>query len=210
MKYTILMADIIDSRRVDQALLITEFTDLVEYINEKYKMEILSPLTITLGDEFQGVIGDMVSCFKIIFSLEEFILEHSLSLKLRYVVNFGDIDTEINPQVAYGMLGKGLSDTRELLNSLKTSSNRFKLLSYKDIISTKIINDLFFLYESYIDSWKPKDYKMVSEFLRGQNYKEVAHSLQIDNSSAWRRYKSLNIEEYKTAKELILSYTLKL
>lgn len=79
-------------------------------------------------------------------------------------------------------------------------------MSYKDIISTKIINDLFFLYESYIDSWKPKDYKMVSEFLRGQNYREVAHSLQIDNSSAWRRYKSLKIKEYQTTKDLILLF----
>lgn len=82
-------------------------------------MEILSPLTVSLGDEFQGVIKDMTSCFRIVFSLEEFIVEHSLSLKLRYVVNFGDIDTQISDRVAYGMLGKGLSDARELLNSLK-------------------------------------------------------------------------------------------
>ncbi|MBW3519599.1 SatD family protein [Flavobacterium sp. NKUCC04_CG] len=205
MKYPILMADIVDSRKADQILLINEFKRIVNYINNRWEMSILSPLTITLGDEFQGVIKDMESCYKLVFDMEEFIIEHSLSIKLRYVMNYGIIETPINRDIAYEMLGDGLTQAREQLNKLKASSNRFMILSDKNEMNSAVISDLFLLYGSYIDSWKLNEYQMVSEFLKDKDYKVVAKNLGMNKSSTWRRYKSLHIEEYKTTKDLILT-----
>lgn len=199
------MADIVDSRKADQALLINEFKSVVHYINNKWKVSIISPLTITLGDEFQGIIEDMESCYKLVFDMEEYIVENSLSIKLRYVMNYGNIETPINRNIAYEMLGNGLTQAREMLNKLKSSSNRFMILSDKNGMSTNILNDLFLLYGSYIDSWKLKEYQMVSEFLKDQDYKVIADNLGMNRSSTWRRYKSLHIEEYNTTKNLILT-----
>ncbi len=205
MKYPILMADIIDSRKADQTLLLKEFILAVNYINTKWKKEILSPLTITLGDEFQGILKNMESCYKLVFDLEEFIIVNSLSIKLRYVMNYGHIETPINKKIAYAMLGNGLTQTREALNILKSSSNRFMVLTEKTENATKIINDLFFLYGSYLDSWKLNEYQIISEFLNDKDYKVVADKLDMNRSSTWRRYKSLNIEQYNTTKNLILT-----
>lgn len=199
------MADIVDSRKADQILLINEFKRIVNYINNRWEMSILSPLTITLGDEFQGVIKDMESCYKLVFDMEEFIIEHSLSIKLRYVMNYGIIETPINRDIAYEMLGDGLTQAREQLNKLKASSNRFMILSDKNEMNSAVISDLFLLYGSYIDSWKLNEYQMVSEFLKDKDYKVVAKNLGMNKSSTWRRYKSLHIEEYKTTKDLILT-----
>lgn len=205
MRYPILMADIVDSRKANQTLLINEFKNVVVFINNKWKASIISPLTITLGDEFQGIIKDMESCYKLVFDMEEFIVENSLSIKLRYVMNYGIIETPINRNIAYEMLGNGLTQAREYLNKLKSSSNRFIVLSDNKGKTTAVINDLFLLYGSYIDSWKLSEYQMVSEFLKDKDYKVVANNLGMNKSSTWRRYKSLHIEEYNTTRNLILT-----
>lgn len=204
MKYPILMADIIASRRSDQRLLIYEFKRIVQFINYKWKESIISPLTITLGDEFQGLLKDMESCYKVVFEIEEFIIENELNIKLRYVMNYGSIETPINRNIAYEMLGDGLTQAREQLNKLKSGINRFLVLSGKKQKATIAINDLFMIYESYIDSWKLNEYKMVTQFLKVKDYKIVASNLDMNRSSTWRRYKGLHIEEYNITKSLIL------
>lgn len=205
MKYPILMADIVDSRKANQSLLIDELRKVVHYINNKWRESIISPLTITLGDEFQGVIKDIESCYRLMFDMEEFILTNASGIKLRYVMNYGNIDTPINKNVAYEMLGDGLTLAREELNKLKSSSNRFRILSHKNKQATTVMNDLFLLYGSYVDSWKMKEYHIVTEFLKNSDYKIVADKLNMNKSSTWRRYKTLYIEEYNTTKELILT-----
>lgn len=205
MKYPILMADIVDSRKANQTLLIDELRKVVHFINNKWGASIVSPLTITLGDEFQGVIKDIESCYRLIFDMEEFILANPSGIKLRYVMNYGNIDTPINRNVAYEMLGDGLTLAREELNKLKSSSNRFRILSVKNEQATVVMNDLFLLYGSYVDSWKMKEYQIVAEFLKNNDYKAVADKLNMNKSSTWRRYKTLYIEEYNTTKELILT-----
>lgn len=199
------MADIIDSRKADPALLINEFRTIVRSINMKWEESIISPLTITLGDEFQGIIQNMETCYKLIFDIEEFIIANSLDIKLRYLVNYGKIDTPINKHIAYEMLGDGLTYAREQLNKLKSSTHRFKIFSDKDQQTTAIINDLFLLYAGYVDSWKLSEYPIISEFLKDRDYKVVANKLNMNKSSTWRRHKNLYIQEYNTTKELILT-----
>lgn len=147
----------------------------------------------------------MDSSYKLVFDMEEFILENALNLKLRYVINYGSIETPINRDVAYEMLGDGLTQAREQLNKLKSTSNRFMILSDKNGKTASVINDLFLLYTSYVDSWKPNEYQMISEILKDKDYKVIADNLGMNRSSTWRRYKSLHIEEYNITKNLILT-----
>jgi hypothetical protein len=205
MDYPILMADVIDSRNVNSTNLMLEFKNVVKYINTKWSKEILSPLTITLGDEFQGIVNSTENIFKIIFDIEEIIIKESLNLKLRYVVNLGKIETKINNKIAYEMLGEGLTLAREKLIELKSNKNRFKIITKQNIIAQDIINDLFKIYENYVDGWKGNELYIVNEFLQGKDYKEIAKKLNVNISSSWRRQKSLNIEEYFTCKKLIIN-----
>lgn len=207
MNYSILMADIISSRSKNSKELMSQFKELIKQINLIFKSDILSPLTITLGDEFQGVVKSDEVAIKIIFALEECIVQHEYKFKLKYVLNNGIIDTEINKKNAYEMLGEGLTKARKLLNENKGSENRFLIsLNEKDDFKEEYINKVFLIYQNYVDNWKSKDMKAVYNFLKYDDYKIVGNILNIDRSSAWRRKKSLNINEYKITKELILQY----
>ncbi|MDR6759906.1 hypothetical protein J2Y38_000085 [Flavobacterium sp. 2755] len=209
MKYPILMADIIHSGRKDSKKLMEEFKELVLTINSKNKENLISPLTITLGDEFQGLINTMENGIKTIFNLEETILSNEYDFKLRYVLLFGEIETDINTKVAYEMLGNGLTEARKTLNNLKNKDSRFWIyLGSNEKIKEDYLNKIFLIYQNFIDSWKEKDLKIVNEFLSYDDYKIVAKNVNIDQSNAWRRKKSLNIVEYKDIKKIIL-YILK-
>ncbi len=65
------------------------------------------------------------------------------------------------------------------------------------------MNLLFSIYQSIVDSWKPKEFKLVAEFLKEKDYKVVARKLKKDPSLMWRRKKSLKINEYIAVKKLI-------
>lgn len=200
------MADIIDSSQKDSKKLLSQFKESVSEINSKWSKDIVSPLTITLGDEFQGIINNLKNSIEIIFQFEEFILAKEFNFKLRYVLNIGEIETPINRKTAHGMMGEGLSEARKRLNELKANENRFLiLLENKNDKAEKILNDSFKIYQYYIDSWKIRDYKIASEFLIHNDYKEIAHNFNLNKSTTWRREKSLNIEEYKLVKEIILN-----
>jgi hypothetical protein len=202
--YPILMADMLNSRKRNSNQLISEFKHLIAAINKKWKKQILSPLTITLGDEFQGLIDTPENAIKIIFDLEEEIIKNTYDIKLRYVLNEGEIETAINNKIAYGMLGKGLTEARENLTKLKSTKHRFKIITEPNKQYLNIINDLFIIYENYVDNWKPNEYFIVKEFILNKSYQEVAELLDMNVSSAWRRQQTLNIEEYNICKNTIL------
>lgn len=55
-----------------------------------------------------------------------------------------------------------------------------------------------------IDDWKvKKDYYIVSEFLQNMDYKQVATELGKERSLMWKRQKSLKLDEYFAAEEVI-------
>ena len=202
MNHIILMADVVDSHDFDGQALMNRFQELVKFTNQIFNQSILSPLTITLGDEFQGVVDTPSNAINMVFAMEEWILENEWEFKLRYVIVEGKIDTEINRDSAHEMLGEGLTLARRKLGEMKKDPVRF-FVSLKDKQQSSALQKALRLSQHFIDGWQPKDRSTVSGFLNGLDYKELAKKLGKDDSSVWRRRKSLAIEEYQTCKALI-------
>jgi SatD family (SatD) len=202
-KNLILMADVVGSRKIDQRKLMNNFKEIVQHINENEKGNFLSPATITLGDEFQSVVRNLPAALSIIFKLEEAIIIKEMEFTLRYVLMEGKIETPINKNIAYGMLGPGLTTARECLDNLKDSKNRFyfKLI---DVRRGNALNHAFLALQSLIDDWSmKKDYYIVAQFLLHKDYKQVAVELHKERSLMWKREKSLKLAEYYSIKEVI-------
>ncbi len=201
-KYHILMADIIGSRKKNSILMMEGFRELVAEINSEYRSSFLSPPTITLGDEFQSIVKSLPTGIEIIFAIEELILKREMDFKLRYVLHFGSIDTKINRKIAYGMLGEGLTETRQLLENNKTNRSRFLIRTAENDLSEKLTL-AFVMFQSVLDDWSMKDRLIVKEFLLCDDYKKIAKRLKKDVSLLWRRRKSLKIAEFQVIKKLI-------
>lgn len=207
MKHIILMADIIDSGSKDPVELMNDFKEIVHDTNNTFKKSIISPLTITLGDEFQGVIKNLETAVGIILFLEEEIIRKTSYFKLRYVLNQGQINTLINNSRAFEMLGRGLTDARENLLKLKENDYRF-FISVDNPIMNEILNEAFIIFQSTVAAWKvEKDYELVSHFLKYKDYKKVAEVLHKNRSLIWKREKSLHLQSYYAIKKIIRSIT---
>ncbi|MBN1272572.1 MAG: hypothetical protein JXB26_09920 [Candidatus Aminicenantes bacterium] len=202
MKYYILMADIIESSRKTSAALMQDFSEICNHMNKNFRNYFHSPITITLGDEFQSIVKSIKEGVNIIVEFEETIIHTKKGFKLRYVLNYGDINTPINRKRAHGMLGSGLTETRDMLSGKKQERGRF-LIKDRDPVLSEKINQAFFIYQSFIDGWKLKDYGIVSAFLKYRDYKRVADVLIKNRSLMWKREKSLKINEYLAVKKLI-------
>jgi len=204
MKHFILMADIIDSGIYNQKELMVDFKQVINEANNKFKTNLISPLTITLGDEFQGLADSLISAISIIIYIEEQFICKGKGIYLRYVLNYGLIETNINTKIAYEMLGKGLTDARKKLLELKKEKSRFYISSQNETIN-KILNDSFLILQNIISEWDPtKDYFLISKFLSLKDYKIIAKNLHKERSLIWKREKSLNIKSYLAIQNIIM------
>jgi hypothetical protein len=204
MKYHILMADAVSSRKQNPTVFIDVLQDVVKEVNKKWKHAILSPFKISLGDEFQGVTSSLVASSEIILFIEERLNQVDIDFKLRYVSHYGTIDSPVNNAKSLVMIGEGLTSAREAINALKKSDSRFFFSTEeKDQHVQTLLNYSFVWFQSLVDAWKFEDRAWLRLFLQNKDYKEIASIFEVPRSTAWRRKRSLKIEEYNTSKALI-------
>lgn len=205
MKSIIWMADIISSSKHEGYKLMKEFNKLVETINCQYADKILSPLTITLGDEFQAIVKTRQDALELLVQWEEHSISMGLNFKVRHVVLEGKLDTAINPKIAYKMLGPGLTSARKKLELLKSSEHRFHI-EFSSKAKSKLLNNAFIIYEELIANWhQERDYAIANEYFRTQDYKVVADKLGRNRSLIWKREKTMRMDSYFAVKEIILN-----
>jgi hypothetical protein len=199
----VVMADVIGSRDRDPNQLMAELDQTVNQVNTWFKQMILSPLTVTLGDEFQGVVGSLHDAVQIILSFEEARLRGEFDSQLRYVVVYGDIATPLNRERAYGMLGAGLTEAREQLNDKRRGRPRF----FFDLPDGRVASQLSRLMEvmsSLTRDWRPDDASLIFDMLKIANNEEVAVLHGKDRSQVRKRRKNLYVDEYRSLKEVVL------
>jgi hypothetical protein len=202
----ILMADIVGSSKRKAKTLMQDFKKIVADTNRRNAINILSPLTITLGDEFQGVVKNSSAAIKIVFELEQRLLSVKKGFKLRYVIQEGEIETKLNKERAYEMLGPGLTEAREKLTAMKSAKTRFQV-SLQDKELSEKLNLMLIVLQGITDKWTPVQQKIVAAFLEFGDYRNVAKKLRRDPTAVWRRRKSLMIEEFNSLKKLMLLTT---
>ncbi|HBZ37784.1 MAG TPA: hypothetical protein DEO59_04650 [Balneola sp.] len=203
--YPIFMGDVVNSSDYDGEVLSKGLKELVESTNKKFSKDILSPLTITLGDEFQGVLNSVSTGIDLLFHLEEELLITEPDFKLHYVLLLGEIETEINPDIAYEMMGKGLTEARKMLSSKKRNRKRFRFkLQNKE--QTEQLSKIFEVLDTIILNWKKEDYPLILDMINNDNNSEVGDLHDKNRDQIWKRRKTLMINEYNLLKDFIKTY----
>lgn len=201
--YYILMGDVIASSDYEPVKLGTELKELVDAANKELAKITLSPYTITLGDEFQGVTRSLNSGIETLFYLEEQRLVKELDFKLHYVLHSGKIETRINPETSYGMLGEGLTQARKMLTAKKRDRKRFNF-SLNDKEQSEQLNRMFEVLDGIMESWKKDDFALIVDMIQNSNDRQVGDKHGKDRSQIYRRRKTLMIHEYNLLKASII------
>jgi hypothetical protein len=200
------MSEIRDPKQIHNPVFQKDLKNVAAIMNKLHKKDLITPLDIVIPGEFQGITNSLQGSLEMIFDIEECIVENKLDFKLKHVLYHDTLETVQSKHLAYERLGFGLIDAREKLKLIKKTDSRFLIVTSNEKQSLDL-NNLFFIYEDYVDSWKAGDYDMVSAFMNNKDYKEVAEQFNLNISSGWRREKSLKIRQYFTVKEMILNVT---
>ena len=114
------MGDIVGSQRAPSVKAVHRaFNKAVAHANETHAAQIASPLTITLGDEFQGLLTSSASAWAVAVELRLALL--LVEIPCRFVVGTATLETPLNTKEAWNMMGSGLSAARDKLNDKRTA-----------------------------------------------------------------------------------------
>lgn len=196
------MGDIVGSSAHNGAGLMNNFKQVIQSANATLSELIKSPLTITLGDEFQGVVKDLPAVAYTIFYIDRELIDITPAFRIRYSMEYGPIDTPVNARRAHEMLGEGLTKARRGLEDLKRYKDHYRVRTGR-FYTDEMLNGLFQLYDSIYSDWSEKDREYLSKFFEKDDYKWVSEQMVRDVSTVWRKRNSLKLEEFNTAKRLI-------
>lgn len=205
MEHFILMSEVkLLGKSYNESTIEADLKNVTSVINKIHKNDFITALDMVTHIEFQGITNSLQSSLEIMFDIEECLIENNLDFKLKHVLYHDTLKTIHSKHSAYERLGLSLIDARERLKLIKKTDSRF-LIATSNEKTSLYLNNLFLIYEDYVDSWKKNDFEFVSAFLNNKNYKEVAELFNLNISSGWRREKSLKLKQYYTIKEMILS-----
>lgn len=116
--YAVVMGDLVESERArNPRALYDRFNAAVDAANAAFGQAIASPLTITLGDEFQGLCNTLTDGLAIVHHLRIRLL--AAGIACRFVLGHATLETPLNRSRAWNMIGAGLAETRNKLNDKK-------------------------------------------------------------------------------------------
>jgi hypothetical protein len=199
----ILMGDVVKSSDYEPRELRREFMGIIAACNKDLKPGIISPYTVTLGDEFQGIAASLRDAVKAIFFLEEARIRESFSFKIRYVIYQGPVETDINQFNAYTMMGEGLTLARKTLTDKRRGMPRFRF-HLADEYAMNQLNRLFLVLDGLAGRWDVEDGKLILDMLANTHNEQVGDAHGKNRSQIWKRRKNLLIEEYRALKDAII------
>lgn len=210
-KYSVIMGDIISSRKADSEIdLYNSFNEVINSFNSNYKELIVSPLTITLGDEFQGLTSSLCNSFIIANMMRINLLKKNIHMRFSIGTISIDSSLVINIKKSWNLGNSGLANIREILNDKKSkNSYRFNLsndeIAEREII-TKLLNTVGYSMTLIEESWTDKQLETVLEYKKKNSSKaNLALSLGKSRNSLYKNLKAAQIELYDEQCESIYS-----
>lgn len=197
----VLMGDIVQSREHSPAGLNRLFNKEIANANEKHK-GIISPLTITLGDEFQGLTDTLTTAFRIAREIRFQLLKKNVSC--RFVIGTVTVETEINRSNSWNMMGPGLAEARSKLAAKETDA--LYAFSFPKQPLTELLFDGLGSSLGHIENnWSEAQIKYVAEVAlrKGTTNLAIAKSLGVSSNSLYSALRAAHFKFYSGQVELV-------
>lgn len=200
--YLALIADVIDSKMVQERFdLQKQLEKTLQTMNELFGEFIASNFTLTLGDEFQGLLKVDAPVFQIIDTLRS----ELTPTQLRFGIGLGEIVTDIDPLQSIGADGPAYWNARAAINLVHQKNDYGNTQIYFSCGKEKqdfFVNALIASGETIRSGWRGSQEEILLDLLKRCVYSEnfsqqdLAQSLEINPSALSKRLKSSSIRVY--------------
>lgn len=184
-RVAVLMGDLVGSEQAQSPRTVHRiFNEAVRFANESYASVIESPLTITLGDEFQGLVRTFAHAWNIAALLRLRLLVADVSC--RFVVGVAQLETPVNRTRAWNMMGRGLAEARDKLND-KRARNAYRFSFPGETLVEPLLDAVGDSLTEAEAAWTPtqRKYYAAVRSASGSNA-EVAKSLGVTPRSLYK------------------------
>ena len=215
MMYIALIGDIIESKKIqDRAQVQQQLLRLMKELNWQYQDYLISPFTVTTGDEFQALFSPNSYMFQIIDQLSVAFSPY----EIRFGIGVGEMVTEINKEQSIGSDGPAYWLAREAINHIHDKNdygiNHISVFLADEEVSWTV--NAMLAACSFIQSkWTEVQYDVLKQLLTANIYdetfshKEMARSLSITPSAFNKRIKASGLKIYLRNKRVAMNQILK-
>ncbi|MDD4578242.1 MAG: SatD family protein [Anaerolineaceae bacterium] len=204
-----IIGDIIKSRFIPDRRKTQEgLSAVLQQINQRYAGTLASRFTITLGDEFQGVLRDADGLLRILDEI-------SFQLKpinLRFGIGVGELTTRLDPTTSIGADGPAYWKAREAIEIAHTNNDygraNIHLCAQDPDMLVDLINQILKLTALQVSGWRDSQSEVYKVNLQEAildpddiNHQKIADQLKIQASSLTRRFESSGIKRYMSARK---------
>ena len=172
----VLIADIIGSKRIEHR---AEFQRRLKAhlarVNETSHTTLVSPYTLTLGDEFQAVYGSVDSMFADVVS----IMLHVHPVQLRFAFAYGRLTTDINPNAALEMDGPAFNDARALMSTMKSESTGSIQIVAPELHNPDLANACLKVFGNTVSRLSKNNLTIMEALMAGTATKHIAERLAV-------------------------------
>lgn len=200
--YIAIISDLIGSRELaDRNKAQQALHSTLEQCNENFKDELAARFTITVGDEFQGLLKPEANPFHIL----DWIEFHLETLNFRSGIGIGEITTDIIEDRALGADGSAFWNAREAISSVHDHNDYGAVRTRVEGISTDVdslVNDLLAATDMIKSGWTTLQRETFRELLDLGIYdarfeqKSIAESLEISDVALYKRLRSSQMKLY--------------
>lgn len=208
-EFAVVMGDIVGSETLRPSQKLSDqFDEAVKATNRQFHQLLASPLTITLGDEFQGLALTLSAAFQVVEHLRARLLNSSINC--RFVVGVVRLDSKLNVRVAWNMVGEGLKASRAKLgnkndpNIYRFSLPQVLLPSLPEWLSVEQLLDAAGTGLTAVESrWTDRQRAVLSLRLRGETVAKIASNSGVGTRSIYKVLTSGRLEYYENIKSVI-------
>lgn len=206
--YCALIGDLVKSRELSNRYEVQEKLDeIIDEVNDEFRDVIVSPMTLTIGDEVQVLLESS----EYILEITETIKERLYPIEIRFGIGIGNVSTRLRKDLAIGTDGEVYHRARNAL--LELSSKKNKKIGITNGIRIGItkteIDKLIEILNSNLDllmyiqnKWSLKQHEVISLYSnKNLSQNEIADMLDINQSAVVRRLKSSGYYIYTSGKK---------
>ncbi len=196
-----IIGDIISSKKYKNRQQLQEkFNQVITEINNEYNSHIASNFTVTLGDEFQGLLLSPYVSYEIIKKIRELFSP----VKLVFGVGIGDMHTDFNKEISIGSDGPAYHRARNMVMKAKKKDPTIQYSSgYEE---DNLINGLLYFIESCTKKRTKRQKEVIKYYTQYKSQYKVAEFLDIDQSTVSKILRDSYYHEVSNAEEKIMQF----
>ncbi len=201
-RFAVLMGDLVGSEAAREGgALSRKFNKAVERINRGEADLLASPLTITLGDEFQGLFRTGAAAFEAAQKMRLELMDEGV--RCRFVIGFVALDTPLNPERAWNMMGEGLAEARARLND-KRDPNAYRFVWREDAALERLMNAAGYAMTAIEDGWTQTQLRYVRDLRASRaQVAAVARRRRVSQNAVYKSLRAAQHDFYEAQRDAL-------